>query len=295
MKFIKQINKGLRYSAVCLFMLGISGLVLSSCDPSLDVYKFDLPEAGSVPDKTPPSADFSASKVEGDWQSFKFSNLSSSATKYSWDFGDGSKATDTDVTHKFAQEGSYTVTLTASDNLNVTSTHSAVIEVVKPAVPVAILPVINEAGFEPGSTACGSAADGRDCWRNSDLGGVIQTTASPVFEGKQAAKFPTTSDRIGYQELKVTPNTNYVLSYYYVLKTSPQGSLTVSVLPGGGYTNLNTALSSAIASFVGTDQSNANQYVKVNIPFNSGANNMVSILITNKNVEGRVDAFSISF
>lgn len=267
--------------------------IANSCNPVLDMYSFDLPEAGSIPDNTPPEANFTASKSTTDWKKYQFSNQSTNATKYVWDFGDGTTSSDLDVTHTFPDEGNYTVSLKATDNLGASSTFSSVINVVEPDVPTAILPTINEAGFETGSTTCGTAADGRDCWRNSKLGGVIQITASPVYEGAQAAKFPATADRIGYQELTVTPNTNYVLTFYYSLKTDKTGSLTVSVLAGGAHnTNLASALAAKIADFKGTTQTN--QYVQAVLPFNSGANDKVSILITNQGVEARADAFSIS-
>lgn len=42
-----------------------------------------------------------------------FNNLSTNATSYLWDFGDGSTATDTDPSHSFSSAGTYTVCLTA--------------------------------------------------------------------------------------------------------------------------------------------------------------------------------------
>ncbi|MGC4129359.1 MAG: PKD domain-containing protein [Bergeyella sp.] len=291
MKPINNISKKFRYIFGVMIFAGFF-FISNSCNPTLDMYRFDLPEAGSIADNTPPEANFTATVSSADWKTYQFSNQSTNATKYAWNFGDGATSSDLDATHTFSGEGDYTVTLTATDNLGVSSTYSSVVNVVEPSTPTAILPTINEAGFEDGSTACGTAADGRDCWRNSSLGAVIQITASPVYEGSQAAKFPNTADRIGYQELTVSPNTNYVLTYYYCLKTDTTGSLTVSVLAGGSHTNLATALAAKLADFKGTTQTG--QYIQAILPFNSGANDKVSILITNEGVEGRVDSFSIS-
>jgi len=180
----------------------------------------------------------------------------------------------------------FTVTLTASDALGVTSTFSETIEIVEPEAPSAILPEILEAGFDNGN-------DSRDPWRNSDLGGVIQITSSPVHQGSNAAKFPSAGDRIAYQELTVSPNADYILTYYYTLKTNNPGSVTVSVLSGGSHTDLDTALAAAIASFEGTDQGSSSTYVRADIPFNTGATDTVSILVTNQGEEARVDTFSI--
>ncbi|MBK9177760.1 MAG: gliding motility-associated C-terminal domain-containing protein [Flavobacteriales bacterium] len=44
-----------------------------------------------------------------------FTNLSSGASSYQWSFGDGQFSTATSPTHTYAQPGTYTVTLTASD------------------------------------------------------------------------------------------------------------------------------------------------------------------------------------
>ena len=58
-------------------------------------------------------------------------------------------------------------------------------------------PIILEAGFEDDTLPEGGG-DGRDSWRNSDLGGVIQITGSPVTFGDQGAKLPVPAgDRVG--------------------------------------------------------------------------------------------------
>ncbi|AEH01600.1 PKD domain-containing protein [Lacinutrix sp. 5H-3-7-4] len=261
-----------------------------------DLEKFQPADANSIEDATPPTASFSFSQGTGGdetWKVYTFANGSVSATSYTWDFGDGNQSTEVDPVNTYPGEGMYTVTLTASDDLGVTSTFTETIEVIEPEEPMALLPDILEASFEDLSLPDGTG-DGRDSWRNSDLGGVIQITSSPVHSGSQAAKFPSAGDRIGYQELVISPNTDYTLTYYYTLKTSNPGSITVSVLAGGGYTDLDAALTATIEDFEGTDQTSASDYVQVNIPFNTGANDTVSILITNQGEEARVDTFSLT-
>ncbi|MBI9042104.1 PKD domain-containing protein [Lutibacter sp.] len=265
--------------------LGLLALTLSfnSCE------QFELPEAGSMADLTPPTASFAAS-LNGDYLTYKFDNLSASATDYVWDYGDGHTSTDKNGANIYAGEGTYTVTLTASDKLGVSSTYSETIEVVKPPVPVVLLPEILEAGFEDYTLENGTG-DGRDSWRTS-LGEIMQITSSPVYEGVQAAKFPSDGTRIAYQELEVSANADYVLTYYYTMKTSPAGLITVSVL-GGALTDLANAASQTIASYVGTDQTDDSTYVQVDLPFNSGNNTKVAIYVRNESVECRLDAFSI--
>lgn len=270
--------------AICV-SLGL----LTSCEE--EVY----PEAGSIADKTPPSAAFSATQGEGlndEWKTYSFSNQSSSATDFSWDFGDGNSSIDFEPSNTYSGEGTFTVSLTASDKLGVTSTYSESFTIVEPEAPSAVVPPILEASFEDNSLPDGTG-DGRDSWRLSGAG-VIQITSSPVYEGSQAAKFPSAGDRAAYQALEVTPNSDYTLSYYYTMKTSGTGNITVWILPGEVTEFSQIDTSQAIASFVGTDQTSANDYVSVDLPFNTGANDKVAILITNEGVESRLDAMTIT-
>jgi PKD repeat protein len=274
----KILNKGFAFLSAIILVASIN-----SCE------QFELPEAGSMADLTPPSANFSAS-LNGDYLTYKFDNLSISATDYIWDYGDGNTSTDFNGANVYDGEGTYTVTLTASDKLGVSSTYSSTITVVKPPKPVVLLPTILEAGFEDYDLPDGTG-DGRDSWRTS-LGEIMQITSSPVYEGSQAAKFPSDGTRIAYQELEVSPNADYVLTYYYTIKTSPVGSITVSVL-GGALTDRANAASQTIASFKGSDQTDDSTYVQVDLPFNSGNNTIVSIYVTNEGAESRLDSFSI--
>ncbi|MBK8414589.1 MAG: PKD domain-containing protein [Bacteroidetes bacterium] len=47
-----------------------------------------------------------------------FANLSTNATSYIWDFGDGNFSTLTDPTHSYSSPGFYTVKLIARNNFN---------------------------------------------------------------------------------------------------------------------------------------------------------------------------------
>jgi len=249
---------------------------------------FELPEAGSIPDLTPPSAKFGAVVSPDNNLTINFANLSTSSTDYMWDFGDGNTATSKDASNTYPDIGQYTVTLIASDKLGATSTASQIVVVEE---QTAILPVVQEPGFEDGTLPDGSG-DGRDSWRN-DLGGVIQITSSPVYSGEQAAKFPSAGDRVGYQALTVSANTDYVVTYYYTMKEDGDGSMTVAIL-GGGITDLDQAEAATLVKKVGTDQTDDSAYVKVDLFFNTGDNTTIAILMTNEGVESRVDEVSIA-
>jgi len=77
-----------------------------------------------------PTANFDA-QIGVDPLEYTFTNTSTSAVSYEWDFGDGNTSTEKSPTHVYASGGDYTVTLTAtnvagndvaSENLTVTST-----------------------------------------------------------------------------------------------------------------------------------------------------------------------------
>lgn len=280
MKRIINIVSQWKVATAFMFM---GTILLVSCDNELD-----LPEAGSFDDETPPVANFSATENVNDYLNFTFANLSTSATTYAWDYGDGTNSSTQDGENTYSAEGTYTVSLTASDALGVTSSFSMDILVEEPEIPDAIVPVILEPSFEDLSLPDGTG-DGRDSWRNSDLGGVIQiNTSSSVPDGGQAAKFPSDGSRIAYQEIAVTPNTDYVITAEYRLE-GPPGSVTVAILAGGGFVDVDTANAAAITTFVGNVESG--DYAPVTLNFNSGTNEVVSIFITNEGVEARVDNF----
>jgi parallel beta-helix repeat protein len=64
----------------------------------------------------PPVADFSASPTSGNAPlAVQFTDQSTGATGWQWDFGDGSGSTGKNPSHTYQNAGSYTVTLTASN------------------------------------------------------------------------------------------------------------------------------------------------------------------------------------
>lgn len=296
MKFINNINKRCRQVLGLVAFMSVIAVFIS-CDPSLSTYELDLPEAGSIADVTPPAANFSATQSSIDYRIYNFSNLSVSATTYVWDFGDGNTSSSLDGVNTYPGEGTFTVTLKASDALGAESTFSMTIEIVEPEEPEAIVPFIKEASFEdnsPGSEDCGNGnMDGRDCWRISG-GTIFGITSSPVRTGSQGAKFDAGSDRVAYQALTVTPNTDYIVTVYYTIKTSPVGSAMRLAILGNAISNASEAEDAIIASITGDNQDNANEYLPLVLSFNSGATDTIAIWIDSNNVaESRIDDVSI--
>ena len=75
---------------------------------------------------TVPDAGFTGS-ITG--TSITFTNTSTGATGFSWDFGDGNGANDTNPSHDFGMDGMYTVTLTAENECG-TTTQTQTFEIV---------------------------------------------------------------------------------------------------------------------------------------------------------------------
>jgi len=72
-----------------------------------------LASCGKDEPKPAPEAAFSY-KATGDGRTIEFTNQSTNATSYSWDFGDGQTSTEVNPVHIYASFGEFTVTLTAT-------------------------------------------------------------------------------------------------------------------------------------------------------------------------------------
>ena len=281
--FIKRATK-------LFFCLAVIALVMNSCE---DSFKYDLPDTNSKADTILPGANFSYASTLEDFKTIKFTNLSIEATTYAWDFGGGGTSSEVDPTYTFPGEGTFPVTLTASDGRGVTESITINVEVVEGPFQ----PIIVEPGFEDNTLPSGDG-DGRDSWRKSELGGVIQITSSPVTFGSQGAKLPDDQSRIGYQEITVEANTNYDLRFWYtMLSGSSDPFVTVSIVGvtqnGGVISTPQEALDNTIGSVTVVDDSNPDEYLEQKLSFNSGDNDVVAIYFFNGPVEARVDEFSI--
>ncbi len=278
-------------SKTSIAMLFVFVAVFVSCD-----FIDELPEENSIADETPPTAffTFTSGVAIETFTQVAFANQSNNATNYNWDFGDGNTSTEIDPKNTYPGEGSYTVTLTIIDALNQTSTYSETIELIEPEEPEAILPTILEAGFEDNSLPDGTG-DGRDSWRISG-GKIFGITSSPVRTGSQGAKFNTTDAdaRVAYQELIVTPNTDYIISIYYTMKTSPVGGELRLAILGNAISDASEAEAAIIASATGNNQTSSSTYERLTLSFNSGATDTIAIWIDSNNIaEARVDDVSI--
>ncbi|NNC83911.1 MAG: PKD domain-containing protein [Flavobacteriales bacterium] len=102
----------------------IIGDYLGNANPGCTDVEFGQAEDYAIiiqPDTTPPVADFSASPTLSCDGQVNFTNLSTSATEYLWYFGDSNTSTDAEPTHTYLTEGSFTVSLVASNDYGVDS------------------------------------------------------------------------------------------------------------------------------------------------------------------------------
>ena len=285
--------KMFKITKLLLATLVVASFVVSCVGDEL--FRDELPGSNSKVDEVFPEANFSYASSSEDFKEVKFTNLSTEAITFAWDFGDGNTSSEGDPTFVFAEgEGTYPVSLTATDGNGVVG--SSTIDVIVVEGP--FQPIILEPGFEDDTLPEGGG-DGRDSWRNNDLGGVIQITGSPVTFGDQGAKLPVPAgDRVGYQEITVDPDSNYDIRFWYtMLSGSADPSLTVSVLGvtenGATFTTQEEVAQRTIASVTVTDDSEPDVYIQQKLSFNSGINNTVAIYFTNGDVEARLDDFTI--
>ncbi|MDT0622007.1 PKD domain-containing protein [Croceitalea vernalis] len=94
----------------------------------LDDFTIDIGAEGAVP----PSVGFSSEQSEVNFLEYTFTNSSTGATAYEWDFGDGNMSTEESPTHVYAEAAEYTVTLVATNESNLSNTLEQTINILAP-------------------------------------------------------------------------------------------------------------------------------------------------------------------
>ncbi|AKB43006.1 PKD domain-containing protein [Methanosarcina vacuolata] len=140
--------------------------------------------------KTPvlPVANFSANVSEGYAPlSVQFIDLSENATSWLWDFGDGTNATEQNVSHTYTSVGNYTVNLTVSNadgNDSEVKTDYIVVSEPLPGAPVANFTATPTSGNAPLSVNFTDASTGTVssyAWDFDNDGTVDSTKQNPVY------------------------------------------------------------------------------------------------------------------
>lgn len=209
---MKNKVKFFRKTTLLLLSLMTTASLFVSCVGD-ELFRDDLPDANSIEDTVPPNADFSYASDQEDFRIVHFTNLSSEASFYSWDFGGGATSTDKDPTHVFdAGVGSYPVSLTAKDANDVSSTISIDVEVIDELVPIFQCP-----SFEcsPRTPWAGDGSSGTSTYTTS------QGPTPP--DGANGAKISSSSQFLD-QTILVSPDTSYEIIFWHVSTTgAPNG------------------------------------------------------------------------
>lgn len=290
MYFINIKSKGLFWKSSLFLLLSV---FMTSCD-----FDYELPEANSIPDATPPSAAFSYRSQDADFMTVEFTNLSASATDFSWDFGGGNTSTEKEPTHTFAAgEGTYPVTLTASDKNGVSD--AITIDVVVEDRFVPITPTIINGDFNNGqddwkfssfsggtTSPFNSSSDGSNLnYDGSDNGS--KTPGAKWTMSTSAGAYLSGDTRYAYQAIVISPNTDYILEYEYAIKNdgtqAPGDNRIIAGIIDGHYDDGAEAIpafdSGNLLQFVGDEDLGKGVFTLVKQQFTSNASGEVAILI----------------
>ncbi|TVQ93475.1 MAG: PKD domain-containing protein [Bacteroidetes bacterium] len=105
----------------------------------LPVFLFTACSDDDDPILEDPIATFQYEISEDNWLEVIFTNFSSNATSYSWDFGDGNTSNEENPVHVYEEADNYDVTLTASNAAGVSASFTQTIEIKDPDEALALL------------------------------------------------------------------------------------------------------------------------------------------------------------
>lgn len=281
---------------VIMMMLSISAITfMVSCE---EAFEFDLPEAGSIPDEVLPQANFSTTPDPENFRTIKFTNTSSEATNYIWDFGGGDTSTEKDPIYTFeAGEGDYEVTLTALDANEASGTSTQIVEVRDVFVPID--PIVGNGDFENKTfathwqiaaftggttTTVNTSSDGAPFFYDGTdapgkTGGMkfASGTSNPANPG---------SRRYAYQPLTVSPTTpdrtvKYVIEYQYAIKVAatPGSNITVQILDGHFDDGADALASTPLTESVASELNGKGNFETVKKEFTSNESGQIAIWI----------------
>lgn len=305
---MKYLSNKIVLTVVLFTVLSFISCVQDNLDPD------NAPNAGDVIDLTAPKAAFSFQQDVEVFTEFLFINESSSSTTQIWSIpddavlvGEDASLMDQDITVEFSGEGSFLVGLIASDQVpNPSEELVQEIVVLEPEIPLIPTPEIVSPGFEESD----AVLDSRNPWGRNDAGNVNynrvssltlfgQSGGSRVRTGSVSAKFDDDKVRQAYQEIAVTPNTNYRVSIYI-----RKGS-TSDVLPGNDNEMRLAILGETFdaydetlfenAIFASVEADPRDEFSKIFVDFNSGDLETVVIYMDSKaTIETQVDDVEIA-
>lgn len=295
-------KKGIKiFRRTTLLLLSlITANFMIGCDE--DLFRDDLPDTGSQVDNILPSADFSYRPDATDFKTIIFTDLSSEATDYHWDFGGGVTSEERDPTHTFsAGAGTYPVTLTASDNNGASDSKTIDVEVVDVFVPLPVTIINGDfndgqndwrfSSFTGGTTSpFNSSSDGSFTnYDGSDNG--AKTPGAKWTKATSAGVYLSSNTRYAYQAIVVSPTTvdrtvKYVLEYEYAIKTpaeqpgvAPGGNRIISeVLDGHFSDGADAVASTPVTQFIANQALGKTVHTLVEQEFTTNASGEMAIM-----------------
>lgn len=192
------------FNKINLSLLGVVALSFFVSCVGSDTFRDDLPDANSKADTVFPEANFDYTASQDDFRIINFTDLSTEANIYSWDFGGGATSAERDPSNTFDGEGTYPVTLTASDANGETSSITIDVAVIDELIPA----------FECPSFEC----DPRTPWAGDQRGGTSTFTGSSgptPPDGGTGAKISSSSQYLD-QTILVSSDTEYEITFWHV-------------------------------------------------------------------------------
>lgn len=274
-------------------LIMLLSIFIASCN-----FDYELPDANSIADETLPSASFEYVSNNDEFNLIEFTNTSRSATTYSWDFNNGAgTSSDADPTFSFPGEGTFPVTLTASDGNGVSDKITidvVVVDIFVPIYPTIVNGDFNEgqddwkfSSFTGGTTSpFNSSSDGS----NTNYDGTDNGSKTPGAKwtmGTSAGAYISDGTRYAYQAMVLSPNTEYFLEYEYAIKDdgtqAPGDNRIIGGILDGHFDDGADAILSFDAAnllnFVGDIDLGKGNFTLVKEEFTTNASGEVAILI----------------
>jgi len=176
-----------------------------------------------------------------------FTNNSSNAISYSWDFGDDNTSNETNPAHTYAEDGIYTVTLTATNNCgDVTTTQNVAIAT---AAPLALF------SAEDGTTGCApfevtfanQSSDNADSFEWTFQGGTPATST----ETNPTVVFATPGTyTVTLAATNIFGTNTYTETNYITVEDAPTAGFTSTIAsPAVQFQNTSTGATSYVWTF----------------------------------------------
>lgn len=172
----------------------------------------------------PPDATFTVNCQQLQCDFSAVTNAEPDGVQYAWDFGDGQSGTGANTTHTYAEGGTFSVTLTATDANGVVGSRTETATPVAPPAPDR--PLVQD---EFARTLTGG-------WGTPTLGGaysyVGSRTSASVADGAGILAVPASSSRRINTPVVDTPNVDMTVNYQFPDAPSPGTAYLSTVIRG---------------------------------------------------------------